>query len=468
MTTQTHGAAPSWKTKLPRQGRQWRKRLGAAALCLGATTVSLAAPENDTPPADDAATSLSDHTSRLLEQSRAQGGELWRKSVDGAGDLWQRSRETATQWWQQSSDLWQETAEPPAPRQREHFAELWSDVLPPIEDTLSLQDAQRDLPERAWFARDQRDVEKDINALLDQAVAALSLSPLQDERAEIAGIRASTEKSREKIAEYRRDRVAAPTQSLVKRTREDYDQLIASEQQSIEDSQARLGQIQRDFGARLREIGLELTDEQVEFLLATVVGDTMIDLGIVFDNVKIITVELERLVRESGEDLASARRYYGLYVVLLRALKQMHLEVEQRIETEYIPQIDQIRQRAQALSTDTRELLRAQPERAPVLQANLDAQQMTSNAAGRYRDYLAEQARQVRRAREALEQDIRTAWNTYETVRVSGELVALVQSSQQLLDGLLERQVPPLRPFENLEMKREFEKLTDQLRASES
>ncbi|WP_143742012.1 hypothetical protein [Thiorhodovibrio frisius] len=434
-------------------------------LTLSATSVSLAAPEDAG--AQDATTSLSEQTSQLLEQSRVEGAEMWRKSVDGAGDLWQRSRDTATQWWQKSSDLWQQGTDSPAPHQREHFADLWSEVLPPIEDTLTLQEAQRDLPEQAWFARDQRDVEKDINALLDQAVAALSLSPLQNERAEIASIRDEIEKSREKIAEYRRDRVAAPTQSMVKRTREDYDQLINAEQQAIEDSQARLRQIQHDFAERLREIGLELTDEQVEFLLATVVGDTMIDLGIVFDNVKIITVELERLVRESGEDLTSARRYYGLYVVLLRALKQMHLEVEQRIETEYIPQIDRIRQRAQELSKETRELLRTQPERAPVLQANLEAQQMTISAAGRYRDYLAEQARQVRRAREALEQDIRTAWNTYETVRVSGELVALVQSSQQLLDGLLNRQVPPLRPFENLEMKREFEKLTDQLRASE-
>ena len=36
-----------------------------------------------------------------------------------------------------------------------------------------------------------------------------------------------------------------------------------------------------------------------------------------------------------------------------------------------------------------------------------------------------------------------------------------------LLDGLLNRQVPALRTFQNLEMKREFEKLTAQLRTEE-
>lgn len=425
-------------------------------------------PPAQTPASPLAPSGIVEQTSELLEQSREQGLELWRRSVDGAGDLWQRSRATAGDWWQRSTELVQSPRDASTTTEEDaHFSALWSEVLPPLNETLTLREAQRDLPEQAWFKRDQGDVEKEISALLDQAVAALSLSPLQNERATIAALNAEIEQSREKIASYRQERIGAPTQSMVKRTRADYDALIRAEQQAIEDNQARLRQIQRDFAERLRAIGLELSDEQVEFLLATVVGDSMIDLGIVFDNVKAITVELERLVRESGEDMASARRYYGLYVVLLRALKQMHLEVEQRIEAEYIPQIDTIRQRARDLSGETRQLLKSQPDRAAVLEANLAAQQMTITAAGRYRDYLAEQARQVRRAREALQQDIRTAWNTYETVRVSGELVALVQSSQQLLDGLLERQVPPLRPFENLEMKREFEKLTDQLRATE-
>jgi hypothetical protein len=66
-----------------------------------------------------------------------------------------------------------------------------------------------------------------------------------------------------------------------------------------------------------------------------------------------------------------------------------------------------------------------------------------------------------------LERDIAAAWNTYETARVSGELAGLVQSSRRLLDGLLDRQVPALRPFQNLEMKRELEKLTVQLRRGE-
>jgi hypothetical protein len=74
----------------------------------------------------------------------------------------------------------------------------------------------------------------------------------------------------------------------------------------------------------------------------------------------------------------------------------------------------------------------------------------------------------VRQAREELEKDIAAAWNTYETVRVSGELVGLVRSSQLLLEGLMNRQAPALRPFQSLEMQREIQKLTQQLRGGVS
>jgi hypothetical protein len=209
---------------------------------------------------------------------------------------------------------------------------------------------------------------------------------------------------------------------------------------------------------------VDLSDEQVEFLLSTVVGDNMVDLGILFDNVKSVTTQLEQLVAQSGEDLQNARRYYGMYVVLLRSLARMHQKIEEAIGEQYIPQINAIIARAEQLTGETRDLQRTSPAKRDLLAANLEAQRLTIEAAGFYRQYLNDQKAQVGKARRELDKDIAAAWNTYETVRVSGELVGLVRSSQRLLEGLMNRQVPALRPFENLEMRREFEKLTTQLR----
>ncbi|MCF8003636.1 MAG: hypothetical protein K9L32_05425 [Chromatiaceae bacterium] len=398
--------------------------------------------------------------STLLERSLESAGSLWQQSTQSADNWWQRSRETTLEAWNEARRSLN-PADPPA------TAALWKQLVPKLEETLQIEESRAALPDQAWLGRDKLDADADINALLDASVAILSGSPVQAYRAQIESLRTQIAQARTDIDQFRRARIAAPTESLIATTVAGYDARIAEREADIREYRAELERIKAEFVRELRAMGLELSYDQVDLLLATVVGDNIIDLGIVFDNVKAITAQLETLVEESGEDLESARRYYGMYVILLRALARMHSDVAQAIETRYIPEINAIAGRAADLSEETRALMRSQPERSQLLRNNLQAQQLTIEAAGVYRDYLAEQRNEVEQARSALDADIETAWNTYQTVRVSGELVDLVQSSQSLLDGLLEREVPPLRPFQNLEMQRELEKLTRELRRSE-
>jgi len=406
----------------------------------------------------------------LVEEAKRGADALWKDSRDSALELWQRSKEKADEWWQQSretaDEAWGSTRHYLSSDEPDRFTRMWEEVLPTLEETLALEERHDSLPRSAWFGEDQASNRAAIDKLLDQAVAVLSTSDVQQYRERIRLLRGEIAKARADIDEYRRRRVSAPTDSLIKKTVAGYDEAIAAREEDIRRYEKDVSEIKRRLAEELRAIGLMLSDEQVELLLSTVVGDNLIDLGIVFDNVKAITQQLERLVDESGEDLKSARRYYGMYVILLESLHQMHVQVEQAIAGRYIPQIDAIADRARELSGETRALMRTSPEKRALLSANLEAQELTARAAGVYRDYLNEQGRQVTAARVALEKDIAAAWNTYETVRVSGELVGLVQASRSLLDGLLERQVPTLRPFENLQMRQEFEKLTDRLRAS--
>ena len=401
-----------------------------------------------------------DGLSKLLERSIEDAGSLWEQSTQSVDSWWQRSREATLEAWDGAQRSLNPAEPPPT-------AAIWKELVPKLEETLQLEDARPQLPDRAWLGRDKRDADTDINALLEASVAILSGSPVQDYRAQIETLRARIAEARVDIDRFRRERVAAPSESLMATTISGYDERIAKREADIRGYRAELERIKAEFVSELRAMGLELSNDQIDLLLATVVGDNIIDLGIVFDNVKAITEQLERLVEESGEDLESARRYYGMYVILLRALARMHSDVIEAIETRYIPEINAIADRAAELSKETRALMQAQPDRAKLLQNNLQAQQLTIEAAGVYRDYLAEQRKEVEQASSALDEDIETAWNTYQTVRVSGELVDLVQSSQSLLDGLLEREVPPLRPFQNLEMQRELEKLTQELRRSE-
>jgi hypothetical protein len=405
------------------------------------------------------------------DRSQQTAKEWWQRSRESAGDAWSETKDKAEGLWRDTQEAaggaWDSTRELLQGQGSDSFGEVWDRVLPKLKETLILEERQDELPPSAWLGADQESNQEAINALLDEAVDILSTSNLQQYRERIRTLQTQIAEARQAIADDRQQRVSAPGKSMVKRTVADIDRAIDAHQTEIENYEEELARIRRTFADELRGMGLDLSGEQVELLLSTVVGDNLIDLGIVFDNVKAITAQLEKLVQESGEDLQSARRYYGMYVVLLKCLDRMQLQVEQAIADRYLPQIEAIVTRARELSVETQALLESAPDKAELLTANLSAQQLTIQTAGVYREYLTDQGRQVADARAELKRDIDAAWNTFETVRVSGELVALVRSSRKLLDGLLDRQVPPLRPFRNLEMQREFEKLTAQLRSGE-
>ncbi|NJN47413.1 MAG: hypothetical protein HC808_14130 [Candidatus Competibacteraceae bacterium] len=321
------------------------------------------------------------------------------------------------------------------------------------------------MPERAWLGTDQASNQAAINALLDEAITVLAISPAQRYRERIRELHSIIRQAQTEISELRTQRVTAPQQGSWQKTVADYDQAIQQQSQRIDTANQELLTIRREFATELRRLGLVLSDEQLEFLLSTVVGDDLIEMGIAFDNVKTITEQLERLMVDSQESLDGSRRYYGMYLVLLEILERMQDHLITAVNSRYLPEINTIADKARVLMEQTQGLKQRSDAAHAVLDANLQAQTLTLRAAALYRDYLVEQARQVAQARERLLQDIAIARNTYETVKISGELVALMKSSQAMLDNLLQRQLPPLRAFENLEMKREFERLTAQLQA---
>jgi len=372
-------------------------------------------------------------------------------------------------WWGKMQDMagsaWKETQQLFSDDSQPSFRQVWEGTLPKLEQALTLHDRHQSLPERAWLGTDQVSNQAAINELLDEAIAVLAISPTQRYRERIRQLENTIQQAQAEIAELRTQRVAAPQDARWQKTVADYDQAIQQHTQHIDDANRELRIIRREFAAELRRLGLVLSDEQLEFLLSTVVGDDLIEMGVAFDNVKTLTEQLERLMADSRESLDSSRRYYGMYLVLLEILERMQEHLITVVNTRYLPEIDEIANKTRVLMEQTQALKQQSDTAHPVLDANLAAQALTLRAAALYRDYLVEQARQVAQARERLLQDIAIARNTYETVKISGELVALMKSSQAMLDNLLQRQLPPLRAFENLQMKREFERLTAQLQA---
>lgn len=372
------------------------------------------------------------------------------------GSLWDRTVEYADATLEQAGRLWRE--------QHPEDARLWDELLPRLDEILTLHDRQPELPESAWFGPDQASNAAQIDTLLDEAAGIL----VGDDglRTDLRALNRSIADNQRAISELRRRRITAPSDSMWRRTVQDIDAEIAQRERVLADQQRALATAHADAARQLRDIGLEIDDEGLEFLLSTVVGDDVVDMAVAFEQVRRLTVQLETLTVDSGEDLASARRYYGMYTVLLRIVDHMHGALIDGIDHDYLPRIEAIDGRARNLRAETRVLQRQDP--SPVLAANLEAQQLTIEATARYAEFLQRQRTEVAAARQRLARDLAVAQNTYETVKVSGDLVALMRDGRPLLDSLFRLQVPPLRAFENLEMKREFQRLTTELRAADT
>lgn len=387
---------------------------------------------------------------------------------DDAEAVWERTVEAADQAWRDTLDWFRDDEGTPGEAGDQGFSAIWEGLLPRLEETLERDERQAALPDQTWVGEDKASNRAAVDDLLDEAAAILADSAGERFRQRIRAHEAEIRALREAIDALRRKRVSAPRDSVWRKTVEEYDAGIAQREQHIETLRGEIADLKREFATRLRDQGVAIDDEQLDALLSTVVGDDLMRMAAAFENTERMTLQLEQLMLDSQEDAPTARRYYGMYTVLLKVLVRMHEQLLSAIAHRYLPEINAIAARTGALRDRTRHLLGQASGRDPAarrtLLANLEAQDLTLRAAGEYGRYLMAQQRSIRIAQRRLEQDLAIAVNTYETVKVSGELVALMRAGQRSLDTLGRLRVPVLRGFQNLEMKREFERLTERLR----
>lgn len=345
---------------------------------------------------------------------------------------------------------------------------VWERVRPELDTIRQLEERHQSLPRWTFFGTTRKENQEKIDRLMNEVVDMLGVSPASDLRQEIATLETLNREDESRIAELRERRIAAPGEAFFGDTTAKIDEEIAKRRDAIAERDATIDEKKATFGDELASMGIELSREQVDFLLATVVGDNVIDITIAFHNVKLITAQLESLTGESLESIEIARRYYGMYTVLLQTLDTIYDEAVGLINDRYLVGIEGIMDRTRQLTKETEALLRdTEPQHRSALEANVRAQEFALRAARTYRDYLEQQRMGILEAQRKLRSNIKVAENTYETVKISGDLLQVMRASDELFALLFELQVPELRPFENLELRREFEKLTSRLRAEQ-
>jgi hypothetical protein len=248
---------------------------------------------------------------------------------------------------------------------------------------------------------------------------------------------------------------------------------VESLQKDIEDTQQRItankSQIDRAKGEiydGLVKSGIQMTREQVDLLLDGVLSGDLVRLVAVFNSAKAIDAQLAKLMTESGENIAAARRYFAMHAALFAMVVHAQDATIGKIDGQYLPKLEAITKDIAAARKRTGELLRAEnrADQRRALEANVESQRLADEAAKGYRRYLIQQREQVARARQRAAHDLQIADNTYETVEASYQLRQLMKDSSTSFEAIQKLEAPTFEQiFRNEELRREFENLTRKL-----
>lgn len=216
---------------------------------------------------------------------------------------------------------------------------------------------------------------------------------------------------------------------------------------------------------RMAKFGVELTSDQAEVLLSRVDARDVTKMTTVFAVISEMVKQLGNIKQVSGENIDVTKKYYAIYIGLLELQMLIQSDYLEKIDAKYLPGISVISNDALKLVAETKAILNSSPEqhRASYGQ-NLKSLEFAVQAAQLYESNLKSNKEKVYEAFAVVKEQHQLAENTLHTVKLSSELTTLIRQSENTYEELMSLQTPALLPFDNFELKREFEAITGRLR----
>jgi hypothetical protein len=350
-----------------------------------------------------------------------------------------------------------------------------------LQDTARNRSESKKLPSKEdfvippLFTETREDREKKIKDLMDAALGIVTDVPVVDVQRRIEGLRKNIRDHEERIVKLREKQLVAPKDGLLPGLMTD---TVDSLGKDIEETKKRIDlnreEIRKSKGEvaeALAKSGVQLAPDQVDLLLDGVLSGDLVRLVAVFNSARLIDGHLGRLMAQSGDNLAAARKYFAMHAALFAMLVHAQDMSLAKIDNHYLPKLEAITKDVAAARARTADLLRAEnrPDQKRALEANRESQRLAEEAARGYRRYLLQQRDQIARARQRATHDLRIADNTFETVEASFQLRNLMRDATQSFEAIQKLEAPTFEQiFRNEELRREFESLTRKLDAPSS
>lgn len=390
-----------------------------------------------------------------IEQVQQSSSQMLDEAVEKSRTAWK--------------DFWYEDPEIIKQRERDaRFREIWNQMIPKLDAAVTIAEQRELAPDSAIFSKDKTDFDLEYQEIMDSIVVILDGTNLLKYQQRVAMLKERIDETNAEISRLQEARLGAPSSGLFKTTKSDYNDQIDELMVQIVDYQETITETEKEFVNELNQFGIELNFEQVQVLLARVDANNILQMTVVFDTLKALTLQLMEIMSTSGENVDYVR-YYGMHVVLLELALYMQDRYINDINVLYLPKLEEIIHRTRIINKESIRALRQEKsaERRRVYKSNILAHQLTLNTARIYMQHIQTQRNKVLEVRDKISRDLALARNTYETVSVSSELLTILQVSQSSFDALMHLQVPEIVPFEDNQMLKKFEEISSVISKSE-
>lgn len=341
------------------------------------------------------------------------------------------------------------------------------------------------LPEQRRFGRDRTDAQRDLDKIVDEAILVLGSPEILSFLNKIRELDALIVEQMNTIADLEEQRLFAPViiehQGVLKRlfsfsrpqTQDDFTGLIEAHEENIKQYSSDQAALKREIYMHLRDLDVPVSYQHIDSIVASSIADSVLNNIVLFHNIAELTEKLGELTIRSGENLATAKRYYGMMIILHLMVGHANTEFITQIENEVVPQLRQFREEARTVIGSSENLIREESSRLPpdtdlspqlqTLRANVSANRLTIEAIDLYLEYLRNAIDRSTQTILENNRNLNIAENTYRTVSLSASVLELIREGTSTFNRVLSMNIPEPIIFENEELRREFVRLSGRM-----
>lgn len=346
-------------------------------------------------------------------------------------------------------------------------AEIQEEVFPKFDKGIEQMATRQNVDERSLMEkltfRDpkfQRIIQDCFEIMADSSL--VDLLSLQDE------VNAEIRKKQEKMGKLARESITAPSSSWnpLATTQESISRDIAGLRQDIADLEASINTEKTRVYNDMVQNGVPIEREQFEFMINAADAMETAKIMAVAENLKYMLQNMEEKVSDPNAPVDLHKIYSGMYMMCHRVYMYAISFAVEQIDNIYKPRLLAMKEKNDKLIADSRSLSRQvhTPADRATLESNMASQKRMSEVINLYTRYLDSQKKNLVSLNNDMTKRYRVAENTYQTIRLSSELLSLLRNSQTDFSRIFAFRPPELQLLHDARFSREFAEVTANLR----